>query len=73
MKELDKDGTAQGRQEGPYARIYTFFPHIPLGRFEAYFRSTSGKAFLKKFETVLMGYSGAWGKPIHDPPRLFKK
>jgi hypothetical protein len=22
--------------------------------------------FCKKFETALMGYSGAWGKPIHD-------
>ncbi len=24
------------------------------------------REFLKKFETALMGYSGAWGKLIHE-------
>ncbi len=24
------------------------------------------REFSKKFETALMGYSGAWGKPIHE-------
>jgi hypothetical protein len=26
----DADGTAKGRQQGPYARIYAFFPHTSL-------------------------------------------